>query len=329
MLSPGNKIVNKTVTSADSGQRLDKILVKLLPDVSRSQIQKLIKSGTVLVNGKIPVVHQFLKTGDIININRAQVSLPARGDEMPKTENQSQARRPGLGLILDVIADTPDYLVINKPAGLLVHEAPNTNEPTVVDLILKKYPEIKKVGEDPQRPGIVHRLDKQVSGLLVIAKTQNMFDHLKNQFKTRQTRKDYLALVYGQPQKNAGEISFNIDRSSTIDHKMAAVPTHEERGRRAVTKFEVAESFPQYSLLKISPLTGRTHQIRVHLNAYGLPIVGDETYKPKKLKTKIRMPRIFLHAYRLGFFDLKNGWQEFTAPLPPELEQLLKKLRNH
>lgn len=316
-----------TISSAEKGQRLDKFLVKKLPDQNRSQIQKIIKAGGVLINNKKPTIHQFLKKNDVININVAQVSVPELADKTARGKFKLPAQVSVPELRLNIITEKNNYIVINKPAGLIIHEASGHQEPTLVDIILKKYPQIAKVGEDPMRPGIVHRLDREVSGLLVIAKTQDMFDHLKKQFKGRQIKKEYTALVYGVPQKPEGEISFNIDRSETIDYKMAAVPTHEERGRKAVTEFEVIKRLGNYTLLKIKPKTGRTHQIRVHLNAYGLPVVGDLVYKPKKLKTKIKMDRIFLHAHYLGFNDLDGKWKDFTISLPAKLEDVLAKLR--
>jgi 23S rRNA pseudouridine1911/1915/1917 synthase len=165
---------------------------------------------------------------------------------------------------------------------------------------------------------------------MVIPKTQAMFDHLKSQFKTRQIKKEYTALVYGKPERLEGEIAFNIDRSIE-GHKMVAIPLsskeEEVRGRPAVTKFEIIQLFAGYTLLKAMPATGRTHQIRVHLNAYGLPIVGDPLYRSKKLKKTMPLDRIFLHATSLGFFDLENKWQQFSAALPAELENLLKQLK--
>jgi 23S rRNA pseudouridine1911/1915/1917 synthase len=349
-----------TITSIEKGQRLDKFLITKLPDQSRSQTQKRIKAGGILVNNKKPTIHQFLKENDVITVTQTPLSntrahpfLPAVCDsrqtgvgahlfkkaapgesklkslfkKFKKATQPSKRAAEAFMPRLKIIEDTGHYIVINKPAGLLVHEAPGSQEPTLVDIILKKYPKIAKVGEDPLRPGIVHRLDREVSGLLVIAKTQDMFDHLKKQFKSRQIKKEYTALVYGAPQKPEGEISFNIDRSETIDYKMAAVPTHEERGRRAITEFEVTEHMGNYTLLKIKPKTGRTHQIRVHLNAYGLPIVGDLVYKPKKLKTKIKMDRIFLNAHYLSFKDLDDKLKEFTISLPANLENILAKLR--
>jgi len=179
------------------------------------------------------------------------------------------------------------------------------------------------------RPGIVHRLDKDVSGLLVIAKTQDMFDHLKQQFKSRKTQKEYFALVYGTPQRPEGEITFNIDRSETQGHKMAAVPTsgNGDRGRKAITEFEIIEQLGNYTYLNIKPKTGRTHQIRVHLNAFGLPIVGDSVYRPRKLKVTIVLDRIFLHAHRLAFEDLNGQFQEFDSPLPTKLQEILNTLK--
>jgi 23S rRNA pseudouridine1911/1915/1917 synthase len=311
------------ITSEFSGVRLDKFLVTQFPELSRSQIQKMIKSGAVLLNNKPTAVHHFLKAGDMVSISE-QTSIISQTH--PAVDAFPRQKPPAP----EIIADTPDYLIIDKPAGLLAHEAPGTDEPTLVDWLLEKYPDLKKIGEDPSRPAIVHRLDKEVSGLMVIPKTQAMFDHLKSQFKTRRIKKEYIALIYGKPEKLEGEIDFNIDRS-VKGHKMAAVPHSEDdeltRGRPAVTQFEVLEQYGQYSLLKITPYTGRTHQIRVHLNAYGLPIVGDKIYKPRKLKEKLKINRLFLHAATLGFFDRENNWQEFQAPLPDALQSQLKTLQ--
>jgi len=319
-------MTHHNITSEFSGQRLDKFLVTQFPDYSRSQIQKMIKSGQVSVNNKEPTVHQFLKINDTISIEPTQDAVPTTASTplpAPLPVGALSRQQPPAP---EIIADTPNYLIINKPAGLIIHEAPGVNEPTLVDWLLEKYPELKKIGEDPSRPAIVHRLDKEVSGLMVVPKTQAMFDHLKSQFKTRQIKKEYMALVYGKPNKLEDEINFNIDRSVTAK-RMAAIPTKEARGRKAITKFEVLETFINYTLLKIIPETGRTHQIRVHLNAYGLPVVGDRIYKPKKLKKLLPIDRLFLHATSLGFFDLENERQEFESLLPTELENILKQLK--
>jgi 23S rRNA pseudouridine1911/1915/1917 synthase len=311
------------ITPESSGLRLDKFLVAQFPDFSRAHIQKMIKSGQILLNEKPTTAHHFLKEGGVVTINndlQAKASLPALASKIARPSSRTPSP--------EIITETPDYLIINKPAGLLVHEAPGSEEPTLVDWLLEKYPDLKKIGEDPSRPAIIHRLDKEVSGLMVIPKTQAMFDHLKSQFKTRRIQKEYTALVYGKPEKLEGEIDFNIDRSIK-GHKMVAVPSSsydESRGRKAITKFEIIQSFAGYTLLKVMPETGRTHQIRVHLNAYGLPIVGDPLYKPKKLKKTISLDRIFLHATSLEFFDLTDKRQKYKSSLPPELEDILKQV---
>lgn len=312
------------VTPNDNNKRLDKFLTEKFPDRSRSQLQKLIKSGGVFVNEKTVSVHHFLRENDTIEINDSIEKKPSHVSLIKKLIQ----RKPTHELM--IVHDTNDFCIVNKPSGLLVHEAPGDKDTTLVDLVLKKFPAIKKIGEDPMRPGIVHRLDKEVSGLLVIAKTQNMFDHLKNQFKQRKVTKEYTALVHGTPQKHTDEITFNIDRSETVGHKMAAVPTSgsNDRGKHAVTAFEITEKLGNYTLLKIMPKTGRTHQIRVHLNAYGIPIVGDLTYRPKKLVAKIKMHRIFLHANHLEFDDLNGTRQSFDTLLPDELETILSQLRH-
>lgn len=310
------------IKEPDAGKRLDKFLNEKIEVITRSQLQKLIKNEGVLVNGEKTSVHRFLKIDDEVKLVPPKKSKIE--DNMVILDKKSKAPK----YKLDVIKKTKDYLIINKPAGLLVHEAPGFDETTLVDLLIKKFPRIKKVGDDPLRPGIVHRLDREVSGLMVVARNLDMFEYLKKQFKSRETKKEYLALVYGAPQKPDGSINFNIDRSETVDYKMAAVPTHENRGRKATTEFELLKKINNYSLLKLTPHTGRTHQIRVHLNAYGLPIVGDLVYHPKKLKTKIKMNRIFLHAQKLGFTDRQGKWLEFEAKLPVELDEILKNLKN-
>ncbi|MFA6553814.1 MAG: RluA family pseudouridine synthase [Patescibacteria group bacterium] len=317
------------ITSEQAGQRLDKYLTERWPERTRSQIQKIIKSGGILVNGEMSSVHNFLKKDDEIAILQAE--LPSK-TQHPDIQSEKPAQKPTRNALLpNIINETDDHIILHKPAGLLVHEGAGEQEPTLVDWLLKQYPFMAKIGEDPMRPGIVHRLDREVSGLMVVAKTQNMFDHLKKQFQDRTINKEYTALVNGHPAKEEDEITFNIDRSETTDFKMAAIPTSgkEERGRHAVTGFEVIKRFVKYSLLKVHPKTGRTHQIRVHLNAYGLPIVGDLVYCPTKLRAKNHLPsaRIFLQATRLGLTDLGGRWQEFSEPLDAELQQFLDSLR--
>jgi len=244
-----------------------------------------------------------------------------------------------------IISETKDYLVINKPAGLAVHAGGNLQEETLVDWLINKYPKIKDVGEDPLRPGIVHRLDKEVSGLMVIAKNQASFNSLKNQFQDRLINKEYLALVHGQITKEADVINFSIVRSKE-GHKMAAIPkgtvdllTKRGSGRRdqgninqlfkareALTEFTVLQRFVNFSFVRVIIKTGRTHQIRVHFLAYGHPLVGDLVYFNKKSKIKnkkIGLNRIFLVSCRLSFTDLSGGRQDFNIPLPDDLKKYL------
>lgn len=295
-----------TIRKENSKKRLDKFLVERLPDFSRSQIQKIIKEGQILVNNKTAPVHHWLKEGEVITLNIQK-------------EKEAKKRVPKL----DVLHEDDNFLIINKQAGIVVHPDSVHKSGTLLDALLKKYPEIKKVGDDPARPGIVHRIDKDVSGLLAIAKTPQAFKHLKKQFQKRKVKKEYLALVHGAPAKDSGVITFALGRGK--QGKMAV--RTEGEGRAAITKFEVIEKFINYSLLKITIKTGRTHQIRVHLNAFGHPLVGDKLYKQKKIKSKLELDRIFLHAVTLGFYDLEGKWQEFSSPLPKELEKILKELK--
>jgi len=236
---------------------------------------------------------------------------------------------------IEIIADTKDYLVINKPAGLLVHGAPHIKEKTLVDWLLEKYPEIGQVGEDLDRPGIMHRLDKDVSGLMVIAKNHNSYESLKEQFKKRTITKEYTALVYGKVLKDNDEIDFPIKRS-TKGYKMAAVPKNfdeendDVRVRQAATTFSVIKRFINFTLLSVIIKTGRTHQIRVHLHAYGNPIVGDGLYNNKQSKIKNKkynLGRVFLASTKLEFTDLSGVKQSFTVGLPEELTQFLTQVK--
>lgn len=219
-----------------------------------------------------------------------------------------------------VIAEDKNFLVIDKPAGLLVHPIPKHCEGTLVNALLARAPEIAKVGENPLRPGIVHRLDKDVSGAMVVAKTQEMFIHLKKQFAGRLIKKEYLAWVYGAPSKPTGEITFSLGK--TKKGLMAARPRGGE-GKEALTQYEVIKTIDKrFALLKLRILTGRTHQIRAHLKAIGHPVVGDPLYTIKRIK-KTAAPQLMLHAATLGFTDLNGQWREFNSPPPKEFDNLM------
>lgn len=246
---------------------------------------------------------------------------------------------------IEIIYEDKDYLIINKPAGLIVHEAFDENEETLSNLLTHSYPEIIKVGDDPKRPGIVHRLDKEVSGLMIIARSPAFFSYIKKEFQTRKIEKIYEAIVYGKVIKDEGRISFPIIRSKA-GHKMAALPlpsseikahiSNREQGnekarlqsKEALTDFKVEKKWPHITLLTLKLITGRTHQIRVHLSAFGHPLLGDNLYgtaKTKRRNEKLSFNRVFLFAKKLSFTDLKGEKQEFEIKQPLELRQFLDK----
>jgi len=253
---------------------------------------------------------------------------------------------------LNILREDKDFFFIQKPSGLLVHPikchsvaiSPKaklfnrvnpdkySKEKTLADFLLEKHPDLRQVGET-QRPGIVHRLDKEVSGIMVVAKNQKMYEHLVRQFQEKKTQKKYFALVFNSPREDKGEINSPIGRNNKGKIVVVDYLKKVKNKKSALTLYQVKEKFlkPQkFSLLDISPLTGRTNQIRVHLKSINCPIVGDEKYKKRDLflKKPLEIKRIFLHAYYLGFYDLNNQWVEFKIGLPLELEQFLNKLRN-
>lgn len=293
-MKPSEKTSSWKTSSEDMGKRLDHFLTERLEGRSRASIQKDIKQGRVFVNEKKASVHRFLKDGDTISYAEAPMVVPI-----------NEALIAGLPE-LSIIEETDDFLVIDKPAGLLVHPDVKTPHGTLVDLILKHDPTIAKVGENPMRPGIVHRLDRDVSGLMLVAKNQNAYDELKRQFAQRETRKTYLAFVYGEVQESEGDIKFRIMRSSTRA-RMAARPEHETEGRAAWTHYRVLERFHNATLVELEIYSGRTHQIRAHMLALGHPVIGDPLYKPKKAPRNIVAPRLMLQSVGLRFNDPTTG----------------------
>lgn len=224
---------------------------------------------------------------------------------------------------IKIIFEDENTLVVEKPAGLEVASEKEKDELTLVDWLVKKYPAISKVGPDPARPGIVHRLDKNASGLLVAAKTEAAFENLTKQFKERTIKKEYTTLVHGEVTQDEGTIEFPIARANS--GRFAALPLGSEAGRMAVTEYEIVERFKNFTLLKVKIKTGRTHQIRVHLFALGYPVVGDNLYRSKKTKEPI-LPRLFLHAAKMSFKNLDGKEQEFESDLPEELKSFLADL---
>ncbi|MCX6784947.1 MAG: RluA family pseudouridine synthase [Candidatus Komeilibacteria bacterium] len=282
-------------------ERLDKFLVAQLPNTSRSQLQKMIKDGVILLNGETTAVHTFLKPGDQIVVGQAL-----------KTEQT----------IIEptVIAETPNYLILNKPAGLVVY-ATDVKNYTLIDWLKKNYPKLKAVGEEEQPYGLVHRLDKEVSGVLVIAKTQKFWENLKYQFADHTIYKEYLGFANGAFPDKAGVIDLPLIRTKA--GIIGAVAKNQE-GKDAITEYEVIEQYKDYTLLKIIIKTGRTHQIRAHLKAFNHPLVGDKLYNSKD---KLLSGRVFLHAAKLSFTDPKGEIVTFTAPLPEELQTIVDRFK--
>ncbi len=314
------------------GYRLDKFLIKIknshgkiFSGFSRARIQNLIKQKMIKVNGLSSSPHYKLKKNDIVNI--AYISLAAAEIKTGATKNLAD-------IPVKIILETEEYLVIDKPAGLSVH-GQNDQAITLVDVLIKKYPQLINVGEDSSRPGIVHRLDKDVSGLMIIAKTQASFTNLKRQFRYRTITKEYTALVYGKiDHQPSAVINFPIRRAKK-GYKMAALPLTDfgqinQTGKQAETQFDVLKNFINYALLKIKINTGRTHQIRVHLYAYGHPLVGDNIYgtaKTRLLNKKLNLKRVFLVADKLGFTDLAGHKQTYAINLPDDFKKILKQIK--
>jgi len=291
-------------------QRLD-VFITQHTTLSRTQAQKHLKAGTIKLNAQPAKPHHQVKPGDIISLESVDTEIVDR----TKT-NELHAPH--------VLFEDDNYLVIEKPAGLLVHGAPGTHEPTVADWAVEHAASIKEVGDQPElRPGIVHRLDRDVSGVMVVAKSQAAFADLKQQFQNHSVTKEYIALAYGRIVDQSGRITFSIARKQDKSGLMVARPNSQE-GRQAETRFEVDRFVKNLTLVKIRTLTGRSHQIRVHFKAIGYPLVGDPLYKIKRLRpTKIPIKRIFLHASRLEFDDLSGQRRQFISPLPAELQQFL------
>jgi 23S rRNA pseudouridine1911/1915/1917 synthase len=294
----------------ETPERLDKFLVEQLREFSRARIQGLIADGFVDVNG-----HAAKKAGQPLeNGSEVTVRIP------PPVPTDLLAE----DIPLDIVFENDDLLVINKPAGMVVHPAAGHASGTLVNAVLGYDPEIEGIGGE-ERPGVVHRLDKETSGLIVLAKNERAHRWLQDQFRLRSVEKTYLALVHGKPPTPSGRVEAHIGRDPSHRKKMAIVP--ESRGREAISEYKTVESFKDHTLLEFHPLTGRTHQIRLHCAFLGCPIVGDEIYGRKK--PSVPLDRHFLHAYRLKI--ILPGEKEpkfFEAPLPRELQQLLTLLRN-
>lgn len=305
--------------AVETTNRLDKFLAERLTLVSRTKLQRLIKAGAVKVNGRPVIKPAFeLRKGDWILILEEKIISPDKEFRV----------KPEPDIPLEIIYEDKDVVVINKPGGLLTHPTLGQPEHTLVNALIAHYPEIEKIGENPLRPGIVHRLDKDTSGLLIVAKNQEAFLKIKEQFLNRSISKKYLALVDGVPKENSGVIDFPIRPAKSNRLRKVAMKLEEptkKSHRAARTEYKVREIIGgKFTLLEVTPLTGRTHQIRVHLSAIGHPVVGDRLYGSK---TKIK--RQFLHAYYLKFIAPNGTPLALESDLPKDLAEILDKIKNH
>lgn len=294
-----------------TGDRLDRWLSNQLPDFSRSRLQQLIEQGNVQVNGNVCTSKKaMVKVGDRIQIEIPPAQpLELLAEEIP----------------LDILYEDDSLLIINKPAGLVVHPAPGHNDGTLVNALLAHCPNLPGIG-GVQRPGIVHRLDKDTTGAIAIALTEQAQRHLQAQLKAKTARREYLGIVYGATKTSSGTIALPIGRHPIDRKKMAIVPI-EKGGRSAVTRWEVKERLGNYTLMHFQLETGRTHQIRVHAAHIGHPIVGDPVYSSGR-SVGVNLSGQALHAWRLTLQHPVSGeWIEVTAPPPPEFTTLLEVLR--
>ena len=289
-------------------QRLDRYLAQKLPDLSRSQVQRLIKTGLVMVDEV-----QAAKTGVMLEAgNRINVQIPAPEPLDLEPED----------IQLDILFEDDNVLVINKPAGMVVHPSAGHSKGTLVHAALGHNPFLAGIG-GKMRPGIVHRLDKNTSGIILIAKNEASHKWLQNQFKERKVEKKYLALVDGRPNSPTGRIIAPIMRDRNNRKKMAIAP--QGQGRYAETEYHTLEEYKAHTYLDVHPLTGRTHQIRVHLASIGCPIAADTIYGYRN--PSVPLERHFLHAYQISICLLDEDTpRTFKADLPQELLSVLNQL---
>ncbi len=305
------------VTAGHEGARLDRFLASALANVSRSQIQRLIKSGHIQVDGHAAKANLTLKVGQSVTVeNLEPVDSTVEPEAIP----------------LPIVFEDQDLVVVDKPAGMVVHPAAGHSHGTLVNALLHHVDDLSGIGGE-KRPGIVHRLDRGTSGLMVVAKNDGAHEELSRQFHDREVQKEYIALVWGEV--HAGRrIDEPIGRDPLDRKKMAA---RARRSREAVTRIVRIEAFSRaLTLAHVAIHTGRTHQIRVHLSAIGHPIVGDALYGgvhrrvPGDLRAVARLQRPFLHAARLAFTHPADGRKmEFVSPLPEDLQSILDWLREH
>ena len=306
-----SEVTHQFTFTETRSNRLDKFLVACLPDYSRSRLQGLIHDGFVTVDGIIPE-----KAGIVLNSGQVvSVRIP------PAEPSNIQAE----AIPLTIMFENQDLMVVNKPAGMVVHPGAGHASHTLVNAALAHAPDMAGISGEI-RPGVVHRLDKDTSGLILIAKNDKTLQYLQEQFKARKVSKTYLALVDGHPPTPSGRIEASIGRDPSHRKQMAVV--NPPKGRRAVTEYHSLEVFQDHELIEAHPTTGRTHQIRLHLAFLGCPIAGDQVYG--KRHPSLGLKRTFLHALRLSLtLPGEKKVTTFEAALPEELERVLAQLRQN
>jgi 23S rRNA pseudouridine1911/1915/1917 synthase len=291
------------VSANEAKLRLDQFLAKRLPEFSRSRLQQLIRDGFVRLNNSTSRPRQIVRDGDKIELTEPPLE---------KIETLPEA------IPLEILFEDDDLIVINKPPGLVVHPGAGHREHTLVNALLNHCAALSGIG-GKERPGIIHRLDKETSGCLVVAKNDATHRNLSNQFAARTVEKIYLALVAGKLRKPAGVLEGKIGRHPVHRKRMSATTL---RGRAARTEYRVIRSSEQASLIECGLHSGRTHQIRVHLHHLGHPVLGDKVYSPRLAKD---FPRQMLHAWKLGFRHPRTEeWKSFEAPLPDDFATAIK-----
>ena len=299
-----------TVEPASAGARLDRWLSERLPNLSRARLQALIRGGLVRVDGAVLKAAFRLRGGERIDV------------EIPPPPDETLAPEP---VPLSIVYEDDHVLVVDKPTGMVVHPGAGRSQGTLAAAVLAHAPSTAGVG-GPRRPGIVHRLDKDTSGLLVVAKTAAAYDDLVAQLAARTVTRRYLAVVHGRVRTNESVVDAPIGRHPSDRVKMAIRPAG--RGKRAVTRYRVLERFAHFTLLDVRLETGRTHQIRVHLASLGHPVVGDDVYGKPRLHSPVSIEGYALHATALAFVHPAfRKVIECTAPLPERIERLLSHLR--
>lgn len=305
------------VEPLDSGKRLDRYIASCISDCSRSIATHLIRNGKIRVQGMVRKPGYRVKAGDEIS-----GCIPPPEPVLYKPES----------IPIEILHEDDEIIVINKQPALVVHPAPGHHSGTLVNALLHHCPKLNGIG-GALRPGIVHRLDKDTSGVLVVAKNDRAHIHLSRQFKSRRVKKEYLALVYGKMESDSGSVSLPIGRHPVDRKKMS---TNSRKSRVAETTWQIRERFELASMIEVNLKTGRTHQIRVHCAAIKHPVMGDKVYGPRKRGKNVTynknliesIPRQMLHAWRIGLTHPVTGKMvSFEAPIPSDMQAILKALR--